>query len=94
MASAESIISAKKASFVGLGRLGLCTALKFEQAGWDILGVDVFPNYVKSINDKNLMSCEPGVELALQTSSKLRATLDLAEAVNLSAFCSVGKSRK
>lgn len=82
MASASSILSAKKASFIGLGRLGLCAALKFEQAGWDILGVDVFPNYVKSINDKNLKSCEPGVEEALQKSSKLRATLSLAEAVN------------
>ena len=61
-AGASSIISAKKANFVGLGRLGLCTALKIEKTGWDILGVDVFPNYVKSINDKNLKSCEPGVE--------------------------------
>ena len=46
MATARSILQAKRAGFVGLGRLGLCTALKFEQAGWDIVGSDVFPAYV------------------------------------------------
>ena len=82
MASANSIISAKRASFIGLGRLGLCTALKFEQAGWDILGIDVFPDYVESINNKTLKTCEPGVERALISSCKLRATLSLVDTIN------------
>ena len=79
MASAASVLQSKRAGFVGLGRLGLCTALKFEQAGWDILGSDVFPAYVESINSKTLRSQEPGVEDALRTSQRLRATLDLRE---------------
>lgn len=82
MTSAEVIIQAQKASFIGLGRLGLCTALKFEEAGWDIVGSDVFPSYVDSINSKTLTSSEPGVEEALRASKNLRATLSLSEAVN------------
>ena len=82
MASSRSIISAKRASFVGLGRLGLCTALKFEQAGWNILGVDVFSEYVESINNKALKSSEPGVEEALACSTQLRATVSLEDTVN------------
>ena len=82
MATARTILQAKRAGFVGLGRLGLCTALTFEQAGWDIVGSDVFPAYVDSINDKTLRSSEPGVEEALRTSKRLRATLSLREVVD------------
>ena len=81
MASAATVISSKRAGFIGLGRLGLCTALKFEQAGWDVLGSDVFPAYVESINSKTLKSNEPGVEEALRKSTRLRATLSLAQVV-------------
>lgn len=82
MASAADVLSSKKAGVVGLGRLGICTALKFEEAGWDIVGTDVFPSYVESINSKTLLSSEPGVSNFLQKSSRLRATLSLAETVN------------
>lgn len=81
MPSVHAVLSSKRAGFVGLGRLGLCTALKFEQAGWDILGSDVFPAYVESINSKTLRSNEPGVEEALRSSTGLRATLSLREVV-------------
>mmetsp|Transcript_3466 Transcript_3466/g.11744 ORF Transcript_3466/g.11744 Transcript_3466/m.11744 type:complete len:397 (+) Transcript_3466:2885-4075(+) len=82
MSSAASVLATKRAGFVGLGRLGLCTALKFEQAGWDILGSDVFPVYVDRINDKTLLSKEPGVSEALRSSNNLRASLKLDEVVN------------
>lgn len=82
MSSATSVLSRKRAGFIGLGRLGLCTALKFEEAGWDIVGSDVFPSYVDSINSKTLQSSEPGVEDALRKSTRLRATLNLAEVVS------------
>ena len=82
MASAASVLGAKRAGFIGLGRLGICTALKFEQAGWDICGVDVFPSYVESINAKTLRSSEPGVNEALRASKNLRATLSLRECVD------------
>lgn len=79
MAAASAVIQSKRAGFIGLGRLGLCTALKFEQAGWDVLGSDVFPAYVDAINSKTLRSSEPGVEEALRVSKQLRATLELKE---------------
>lgn len=46
---------------VGLGRLGLCQALTLERVGYDVLGCDVFPAYVDSINNKTLQSDEPDV---------------------------------
>ena len=73
-----------KVGVVGLGRLGLCQALTLERAGYDILGCDVYPQYVESINSKTLQSDEPGVVAALRASSKLRATLSLEEVVDYS----------
>ena len=81
MASAESVLASKRAGFVGLGRLGLCTALTFERAGWNIVGSDVSQAYVDSINSKTLRSDEPEVEAALRRSTKLRATTDLQEVI-------------
>lgn len=68
-----------KVSLIGLGRLGICTALCLEQAGWDVLGCDVMDAYVNSINDRTLRSGEPGVEAMLRKSKNLRCTKDLAE---------------
>lgn len=68
-------------SVIGVGRLGLCTALIFERAGYNVLGVDVFPDYVASINNKSLKSSEPHVEEYLHASTKFRATLSLDEAI-------------
>lgn len=81
MTTASEVLLAKRAGFVGLGRLGLCTALKFEQAGWDICGCDVFPSYVESINNRTFLSNEPGVNEALRCSQRLRATVELREVV-------------
>lgn len=70
-----------KIGLVGLGRLGLCQALLLDSAGYDVLGCDVFPAYVDSINQRTLTSSEPGVTQALQGARKLRATLSLADTV-------------
>ena len=72
----------RSVAIVGLGRLGLCQALTFEAAGCDVLGTDVHPAYVRSINEKTLQSSEPGVEKALQRSQHLRATESLQEALD------------
>lgn len=71
-------------SIIGIGRLGLCTALCFESAGYDVLGMDVVENYVKSINDKTLESKEPRVEEMLKNSKRLRATTNFDEVLNFS----------
>eukprot|EP01062_Namystynia_karyoxenos_P016577 TRINITY_DN16056_c0_g1_i1.p1 TRINITY_DN16056_c0_g1~~TRINITY_DN16056_c0_g1_i1.p1 ORF type:complete len:448 (+),score=200.81 TRINITY_DN16056_c0_g1_i1:94-1344(+) len=84
MASAASVISAKKVSMIGIGRLGLCTALCFERAGWEVLGVDVIQSYVDAINQKTLRSTEPRVMEFLQKATKLRCTTGMKEALDFS----------
>jgi len=69
---------------IGIGRLGLCTALCLEQAGYNVLGVDIFPDYVEKLNNKTLTSPEPGVEQALKNSVNFRATCDLDEGLEFS----------
>lgn len=71
--------SQKRITVFGVGRLGLCFALKCEAAGYDVLGVDVVPSYVQSLNDKTFASDEPNVSAFLQKSTKFRATLSLDE---------------
>ena len=72
----------KNISIIGVGRLGLCTALIFEKAGYNVLGVDVFPDYVNAINSKTLKSSEPSVETYLSESTNFRATLSLDDALS------------
>ena len=69
-------------SIVGIGRLGICTALILEKAGYDVIGVDVFQSYVDSINSKTLKTSEPLVEEYLKNSQNLKATMFLDEAIN------------
>jgi UDPglucose 6-dehydrogenase len=51
----------KNISIIGVGRLGICVGLCLEHAGYNVLGVDVFPDYVDKINNKTLFSPEPSV---------------------------------
>ena len=69
-----------------MGRLGLCLALVMEKAGYDVLGVDVFPKYVDSLNDKSFRSNEPRVSELLDASTKFRATTSLEEGLAHSDF--------
>ena len=68
----------KTATIVGVGRLGICFGLTLERAGYNVLGVDLFPNYVKQINDKSLKSSEKNVEeyLDLRRKQERRARLN------------------
>ena len=60
-------------TFIGIGRLGLCTALCFEKSGYNVFGVDINPSYVDAINNKKLNSPEPLVNEYLKNSSNFRA---------------------
>lgn len=73
-----------KISVLGIGRLGLCTALSFERAGHDVLGVDVFSSYIDQINNKTFNSPEPSVNDYLSKSKNFKATLSLDEAIDFS----------
>jgi nucleotide sugar dehydrogenase len=76
----------QKVSVIGIGKLGLCFALTLERAGYDVLGVDIFPDYVSAVNDRTLQSDEHNVEEYLQECTNLRATVDLQEAVEFSDY--------
>lgn len=47
---------------IGLGYIGLPTAAMFASAGVRVLGIDVNPNVVKTINEGKIHIVEPGLE--------------------------------
>lgn len=69
----------EKIAVLGIGKLGLCMALHLEKAGYEVLGVDLDPNYIRQLNERSLRLAEPGVEQALQTARSFRATQHLEE---------------
>lgn len=70
-----------KITIIGIGRLGLCTALCWERAGYDVVGVDINESYVKQLNDKTLPSTEPRVKEFLDASTKFKATTNITEGI-------------
>lgn len=64
---------------IGVGRLGLCTALCFENAGYNVCGVDINQEYVNSLNNKTFSSLEPQVNNLLHKSKNFVATCSLDE---------------
>lgn len=54
-----------KLTVIGLGYIGLPTAVVFAKNGWDVTGVDVTPRVVDLINEGKLPFVEEGLETAL-----------------------------
>ena len=69
---------------IGIGKLGLGFALLLEQAGHNVLGVDVSEQYVSSINNKTFRTAEPYYNELLLSSDNLRATTSLKEGIDFS----------
>ncbi len=67
---------------IGIGKLGLGFALLLERSGYNVLGVDIFPDYVNRINEKTIYFDEPGYNSLLQKSENLKATTDLKEGLH------------
>lgn len=74
----------KNISIIGIGKLGLCFALTLERAGYNVLGLDLDPKYVDSINNKTLVSTEPNLENYLQENKNFEATTDLEKTLSFS----------
>lgn len=70
---------AKNITVIGIGKLGLCLALSLENAGYNVMGVDISQSYVSSLNDKTFYSSEPGLNEYLQNSKNFQATTSLEE---------------
>lgn len=74
----------QRITIIGIGRLGICLALCFEKAGFEVLGVDLSADYIDQINQKTLNSPEPLVNEYLKSSQNFRATTSLKEALDFS----------
>jgi UDPglucose 6-dehydrogenase len=69
-------------SVVGLGKLGACLAAALAMRGKTVVGVDVRPEVVQSLEDVTPPQFEPGLREALAAAqSRLSATVDLDAAV-------------
>lgn len=66
----------ERIAVIGIGRIGLCLALNFERAGYEVLGIDRDREYIRSIGDRTFRTPEPGVLKALAAASSFRATSD------------------
>lgn len=65
-----------KACFIGLGYIGLPTAIISADSGIEVVGVDVNPEVVKKVNAAHLHIVEPGLDKLLKdvvSAGKLRA---------------------
>lgn len=69
---------------IGIGKLGLGFALMLEESGYNVLGVDIFPDYVEKINSKSLQSQEPEYNELLKKSTHFIATTSLESGLNFS----------
>ena len=74
----------KNITVIGVGRLGLGLALLIEKGGYNVCGVDIFPDYVKCLNEKTYKTQEPEYEKLLMESKNFHATTDLQEGLNFS----------
>jgi UDPglucose 6-dehydrogenase len=72
----------KNISVIGIGRLGLCFCLTLESGGYSVMGCDINEEYVSSINNKTLLSAEPGVNEKLAGSRNFIATTQLDKTVS------------
>ncbi|GAA1184331.1 UDP-N-acetyl-D-mannosamine dehydrogenase [Corynebacterium glaucum] len=70
-------------AFVGLGYIGLPTAVVMANSGLEVTGVDVDPTKVDSINRGEVTIVEPGLEEELKSaldSGRFRASTDMPKA--------------
>jgi nucleotide sugar dehydrogenase len=67
---------------VGIGKLGLGFALLLERSGYNVLGIDIFQDYVDKLNSKSICFTEPEYDGLLQNSANFRASTDLNEGIS------------
>jgi len=62
---------------IGVGKLGLGFALLLERANYNVLGIDISPQYVDQLNKKTAKFSEPQYDELLQQSANFKASTDL-----------------
>lgn len=68
-------------SIIGVGKLGLCLALNLERKGHNIIGVDVFEEYIQSLNNKTFITSEPNVNEYLAETKNIIFTTNLQQSL-------------
>jgi UDP-N-acetyl-D-mannosaminuronic acid dehydrogenase len=71
-------LNTKKISVFGLGYVGLPVSAAFASRGFEVVGVDVEPSIVNTINNGQIHIVEPDLDMLVQaavSAGKLRATL-------------------
>ncbi len=71
---------------IGVGRLGICTALVLEKAGFPILCYDVNKSTCDAINQCNLQSPEKGVTEMIRNMHNMTAVYSLKDMIHLNTF--------
>lgn len=78
-------MNTNKISVIGVGRLGLSAALVFEKyGGYEVLGCDLTPSYVESLNNKSFFSYEPSINEYLKAATRFRASTSIKETLDFS----------
>ena len=67
----------KNISIFGIGKLGLGFSLLLDKSGYNVLGIDVFQEYVDSLNNKTFQSTEPEYTNLLKNNKYFEATIDI-----------------
>ena len=65
-----------KIGVIGAGRLGICLALLLEQSGYEVIASDIREDYVKGLNERKIVTNEPGIQELLSKATKLTSTTD------------------
>ena len=71
----------KNISILGIGKLGLCLALNLERKGFNIIGIDLYEDYINSLNNKTFTTSEPYVNEYLQETKNIIFTTNLESAL-------------
>jgi UDPglucose 6-dehydrogenase len=69
---------------IGIGKLGLGFSLLLENSGYNVMGIDIFPEYVNKVNNKTMKSLEPGYNELLHDSKHFLASTDFKSGVDFS----------
>jgi UDP-N-acetyl-D-mannosaminuronic acid dehydrogenase len=79
VAIVDKLCDSKKICIIGLGYIGLPTAALLATKGYEVLGVDVKPEVVDTINQGNIHIVEPDLDVFVKSavqSKRLRASLE------------------
>lgn len=76
----------KSIGIIGVGRLGICTALVLEKAGYHVVCYDVNKDTREAINARSIASSEKGVSQMLSKAKNIHAVDSLQEMMNLDIF--------